>query len=190
MTTEPRSMTLTLARVPAVQRAGERSAALLGSGGRELSQQRRELARCVLLQPAEALAAAGAVLDAATRSECVGVMVVARTRLCQAALALGHVSEAVRHARPLAPLANGESCDDLYRGEVWLAAHQALAQADPQAAAQLLVKVMNWLHETCRHHVPEPFHDSFLQRNPVNRALLALAARAREAGAGAAAAPD
>jgi hypothetical protein len=124
------------------------------------------------------------------RSERVGVMVVARTRLCQAAMALGHLAEAARHARPLAALTDGESCDDLYRGEVWLAAHQALAQTDPQAAAQLLVKAMNWLHETCRHQVPEPFRDSFLQRNPVNRALLALAARAREAGAGAAAASD
>ena len=157
--------------------AFERAASNIGRGARALSRHRLVLARCIALDPADALAAAGEVLDSAIASQRLGLMAAARTRLCQAAFALGHVAEAARHARQIVALADGVGSDDVYRGEVWLAAHRALAPIDPQAAATALHVAETWLHETARSHVPEPFRESFLHRNPVNRELLALAQR-------------
>jgi hypothetical protein len=68
--------------------------------------------------------------------------------------------------------------DDLYRGERWrnavLAFEAAGAGADARAAAR---SGRDWVHQTAEAHVPAEFRDSFLHRNPVNRELLALAAR-------------
>jgi DNA-binding SARP family transcriptional activator/tetratricopeptide (TPR) repeat protein len=155
----------------------ERAASHVGQRGRPLSHCRLLLLRCTVLDPADALAAAGEVLDAAMASQRLGVMVAARTRLCQASLALGHVAEATRHARQLASLAQSDGSDDLYRAEVWLTAYRALIQSDPQRAEIVLRTALKWLRETARNHVPELFRDSFLHRNPVNRDLLALASK-------------
>ena len=62
--------------------------------------------------------------------------------------------------------------------ELWLHCGRALAAAgDAAHAGEVLARGRAWLHATAREHVPEPFRDSFLHRNPVNRELLALAAR-------------
>jgi hypothetical protein len=36
---------------------------------------------------------------------------------------------------------------------------------------------LDWVTQVHDHHVPPAFRDSFLQRNPINRELQALAAR-------------
>ncbi len=154
-----------------------RAEAQIGVNGRALSRHRLVLMRCSVLDPAEALAAAGEVLDSALAAKRAGVMVAARTRLCEAALALGHHAEAARQARLLAELAPGDSCDELYRGEVWLAAYQALAAVDPKSAAKVLERALSWVHEVANRHVPQAFRDSFLHRNAVNSKLLAFASR-------------
>lgn len=161
------------------QRGGaafERAASQLGRNARALSRHRVAIARCTELEPADALAQAGEVLDAAMLSQRVGVMIAARTRLCQAAFALGHAAEAARHARVLAQIADDDGSDDLYRAEVWLAAYLALADVDRPLASSVLERAQRWLHETAQRHVPEPFRDSFMHRNPVNRALRAASA--------------
>jgi len=157
--------------------AFDRAVAQLGTSARALSRHRLALARCMVLAPADALASAGEVLDAAMLSHRIGVIAAARTRLAQAALALGHVAEAARHGRQLAALADHEGTDDVYRGEVWLAAHRALVATDPSLAAAVIERAHRWVRETAQRHVPEPFRDSFLHRNPVNAELLAAAQR-------------
>ena len=149
----------------------------LGEGARALMRQRFALARCVVLEPAEALAAAGEVLDAATVAQRPGLAAAARARMCQAALKLGHASEAARHARHLAALDAHTGSDDLYRGEVWLTAVRALMRVDQPHAEALLQTAVQWVRERAAHHVPESARDSFLHRNPFNRDLLALSAR-------------
>jgi tetratricopeptide (TPR) repeat protein len=157
--------------------AFERAAAHLSAGARALARHRFRLARCAVLAPADALADAGDVLDAAVAAQRVGITFAARTRLCQAALALGHGAEAARQARHLAQLADHDGSDEMYRGEIWLAAHKALAPVDPAAAAVVLERALAWLRDTARQHVPAALRDGFMYRNPVNRELLALAAR-------------
>jgi len=159
--------------------AFERAAARLPPGARALARYRLRLARCAVLDPADALADAGDVLDAAVAAQRVGITFAARTRLCQAALALGHGAEAARQARHLALLADHDGCDDVYRGEVWLAAHRALAPVDPPGAHQVLKQALAWLRDTSSAQVPATMRDGFMYRNPFNSELLALAARAR-----------
>ncbi|HSW22617.1 MAG TPA: AAA family ATPase, partial [Burkholderiaceae bacterium] len=125
--------------------AFESAAAHLSAGARALAHHRFRLARCTVLAPADALADAGDVLDAAVAAQRVGIAFAARTRLCQAALALGHGAEAARHARHLAALADRDGCDEMYRGEVWLAAHRALAPVDAAQAAAVLERALAWL---------------------------------------------
>jgi DNA-binding SARP family transcriptional activator len=149
----------------------------LGPGARALMRHRLELARCVMLEPAEALATAGEVLDAATVAQRPGVVAAARARMCQAALKLGHTSEAARHARHLAALDTHTGSDDLYRGEIWLSAVRALLPVDPAQAHALLQAAVQWVRERAAHDVPEVFRDGFLHRNPVNRELLELGSR-------------
>jgi hypothetical protein len=63
----------------------------------------------------------------------------------------------------------------LLPAEPWLLVTRALdAAGDPEAGA-VLKRGVDWLHRTAVEQVPEPFRASFLQRNPVNRALVALA---------------
>jgi hypothetical protein len=51
-----------------------------------------------------------------------------------------------------------------------------LAAGDHAHGAEVLAQGQHWLRTTVRQHVPELFRDSFLHRNPVNRALLAMTA--------------
>jgi tetratricopeptide (TPR) repeat protein len=66
----------------------------------------------------------------------------------------------------------------LYPPEYWWIAHQIFAAAsDGPAADRALGKGVNWIRQIALPQVPAPFLDSFLQRNPVNRALLTTAGR-------------
>jgi len=64
-----------------------------------------------------------------------------------------------------------------YRALVWLIAARALQGSDAPFACRVVQQAAHWLHESARERVPPEFRDSFLHRNPVNRDLLALAAR-------------
>ena len=59
----------------------------------------------------------------------------------------------------------------------WLAAQVFEANGDGDEAMMALARGAHWVRRTALPNVPEPFRDSFLQRNPTNRALLAAADR-------------
>ena len=67
---------------------------------------------------------------------------------------------------------------DLYLAEAWWFAFRAL-DAVPGCEAQAreaLLQGVAWINETARN-VPDEFRDSFLHRNPINRAILTTATR-------------
>ena len=67
---------------------------------------------------------------------------------------------------------------DLYRGQAWWLAAQVFdANGDSAQALMALAQGTDWVRRVALPHVPEEFRDSFLQRNPANRALLAAADR-------------
>ena len=85
----------------------------------------------------------------------------------------------MRHAEAALDLAARCQSISLLPAELWLHAARAFqAAGDPRRAGELVALGRDWIRDTAREHVPEAFRDSFLNRNPVNRELLALAARA------------
>jgi len=53
------------------------------------------------------------------------------------------------------------------------------ASGQRESATTLLASGIKWIRETALPQVPEAFRDSFLHRNPVNRALLTAESRLR-----------
>lgn len=127
--------------------------------------QRFEVSRALSLQ----LAAAG--------SEEEGVKATVDLHWCSAALAIGRLETALTCAtRLVRRLDDGISPEQTYTPEAWWVAHQAYTAAGrTEAAARALHRGVEWILQEALPHVPAPFVDSFLHRNPVNRALLAAA---------------
>jgi hypothetical protein len=93
------------------------------------------------------------------------------------ALACGHTTVAVGHAVEALALWPEHLPDDFYIGEVWLAAAEALHAAGDTRLVELLRQASAWIGRAAQDHVPEQFRDSFLNRNPFNRELIAMAGR-------------
>ncbi len=75
-------------------------------------------------------------------------------------------------------LADEHQTTALLPAELWLQCGRALAAAgDVAHAGEVLTRGRDWLRTTAAEQVPEPFRDSFLHRNPLNRELLALVSR-------------
>jgi hypothetical protein len=51
------------------------------------------------------------------------------------------------------------------------------AAGDSVAAQAALERARSWIHDVALPNVPDEFKDSFLQRNPVNRAVLTAPGR-------------
>lgn len=151
---------------------------------RELFDQRQGwglaqgLTRLALLAPAEALKKARTLGLLAHASERIGTLVHARVCEAEAAAALGlrpEVRSAAQDA--LHWLSEGYTTDNVVcRSEMYWATHQALRSVgEDEAAARALKLGLRWLQEQALPHVPAPFMDSFLHRNPAVRGLLAAA---------------
>lgn len=86
----------------------------------------------------------------------------------------GRADEAAAQAAPLAEaLATLDAL--VYPPAAWWAVYQALAAHQPDTAAAALARATDWLAQAVRQQVPEALLKSFVERNPVNRAVLAAA---------------
>jgi tetratricopeptide (TPR) repeat protein len=132
-------------------------------------------------EPAVALAQLDLVRKEAQRIGHLGTVLAARIRAAEAALVVDP-GRARKEALAALSLAQERNTLVLLPAELWLHCGRALAAGgDAGHAAEVLAQGHDWVHKTAAEQVPESFRDSFLQRNPVNRALLALAAQARGA---------
>ncbi len=101
----------------------------------------------------------------------------ALTRTAQHQLALEQFTQALETSSQAMRLIETYDPDHLYRAEVFDAHFQALeANHHPETHAHLQ-RTLNWLLETADHHVSPGFRESFMTRNPVNRAILEAAKR-------------
>ncbi len=101
----------------------------------------------------------------------------ALTRTAQHQLDLEQFAQALETSSQAMRLLENYDPDHLYRAEAFEAHFRALeANHHPETQAHLQ-RTLNWLLETADHHVPPEFRDSFMTRNPVNRAILEAAAR-------------
>jgi tetratricopeptide (TPR) repeat protein len=95
-------------------------------------------------------------------------------------------AQALVHAKAALELARSAEFVHSYRGEFWLHLGRVLlANGLAVRAQRLLAAGADWVRRTAQFHVPEPFRESFLHRNPVNVELLALAAKLTRDAAGA-----
>lgn len=136
-------------------------------------------------EPAAAWRELAAVAVDARRIGHLGVARAAHVRAAAACLELGDAACARDEALAALALAADGRCDVvLLPAELWLHAGRALAAAADPLTAGVIEQGRRWLLDTAANEVPEPFRDGFLQRNPVNRELLALAARHPPASGG------
>ena len=114
------------------------------------------------------------------RAQAIGhIGIVLATHIRAAAAAAGHDPEVARSEalQALALADQGRQTTALLPAELWLHSARALLAAQDPQAQSVLQQGRDWLLRTADEQVPEPFRDSFLNRNPVNRDLLALASR-------------
>ena len=122
------------------------------------------------------LASYDEVLQMAMQLEFAGVAMkvrllraLAQSRACQTAEAATAMREIIGQLSAVQPV-------DLYFGEAWWIAAQVFdANDDREDALMALAHGAKWVRQVALPNVPEPFRDSFLQRNPSNRGLLAAA---------------
>lgn len=136
------------------------------------------------LPPDEGEHLAASLAEWASGQERLGLAMSGHVRAAAAALYLHEQSEgdptvlerAQSHARKALRLARGYQPDSFYQAEVWLvAAKVLLATGLTTEARAALVDGRAWVLRVHATQVPSAFQSSFLERNPVNRELLALA---------------
>ena len=116
----------------------------------------------------------------ASARERFGVALAGHVRAAACALAQDAAARALPHVEAALNLAREHQPDSFYAPELWLVAaqvHAALGHADD--AARLAGDGRQQVIAVHDAHVPAEFRASFLQRNAVNRQLMALALRSR-----------
>jgi DNA-binding SARP family transcriptional activator len=107
-----------------------------------------------------------------------GVALKVRVLRAEHLLRANDVPAAVEAIRSVGPVDGAVSPWDMYLPEAWWIAFRVFeAAGDEQAALDALRTAVDWINERALPQVPDEFKDSFLNRNPVNRAILTTATR-------------
>ncbi|MGZ8255317.1 MAG: ATP-binding protein, partial [Burkholderiaceae bacterium] len=139
-----------------------------------------ELERAESLDHPEALAVCEEVRKGAEAREYVGIAMKAGLLAARAALQAGDIDSARERWDAMQALRAHRQPADCYPPHADAIGRDILrAAGDEAGAAERLAAAVAWIHEVALPHVPDGFRDSFLHRNPVNRALLTAASRSR-----------
>ncbi len=159
-----------------------RSTELAEQDRRHAAWVRRELVCSEFAAPEQGLVHAEHAIDRAARAHLHGLRLAGHTLRMEHALALGDLRRAQADVPLVLALRESYEPTSLYRARVgWAAVRVLLALRDPQAHT-LLASEVAWVRQTASSHVPAAFCASFLERNPVNRDLLAAATQQRLGG--------
>jgi hypothetical protein len=119
-----------------------------------------------------------ALVHEARQLELAGVATCGELLAAHALHQAGRPDEAAGEPRRLLPMLEQTLPADLYLPEAWWIAIQAFdAVGAGDEAAMALALALRWIHQVALPQVPESFRESFLQRDPTNRWLLAAASR-------------
>ena len=151
--------------------------ALLSPSARFAAYAQAELLAARFGEPDAGYRAATAVVLQAGNRQMQGVRMAGLACAARCALGCGHTTVAVGHAVEALALWPEHLPDDVYIGEVWLVAAESLLAAGDPRLADVLRSATQWILGAARDRVPEEFRDSFLNRNPFNRELIAMAGR-------------
>jgi DNA-binding SARP family transcriptional activator/tetratricopeptide (TPR) repeat protein len=150
---------------------------LLPGGAQTTMRMLLEVEHALDLPPADGLALLEAVAEQAARQGHAGVGLATRVRAAEIAAGVDP-ARAQREAQAVIDALARHTYTGPYFVEPWLAAARAFAAAGEAAAARAaLAQGRDWITRTAREQVPAEFRAGFVERNPANAALLALAAR-------------
>jgi DNA-binding SARP family transcriptional activator len=163
---------------PAVELA--RAADLLQRGGDFYMSALLDLERAATLPAVAALQLCEATAGAAEGREYGGIATKARLLAARATLEAGDRKAAGRRWSELqATLQTLQPADCYVLEPAAIGIEILAANGDGTAADAVLAAALGWLRQSALPQVPDAFRESFLQRNPVNRALLAAESRRR-----------
>lgn len=152
----------------------------LAGGGMRATSKQWTIAPdlCTAHAPDEALAEARCHVDACRALGMNIYLWPMLTRAVQALTRAGRTAEAALAAREMVAECAGKQPYGLYIPEVWWILHSAFSSdGDEVAARAALESAASWIGKVALPHVPGAFRDSFLNRNPINRTVLAAAQR-------------
>ncbi len=149
----------------------------LGDGEAQLAQWHAELLRMLAAPAADLGARASSIAALAASRGAMGHALAARLATASAAHAARDPATVLEHARGALQLMRRHTLASSYRPRYWQMCHELLWPLDPESGRRALREGVDWVHTVARYHVPDEFRDSFLHRNPVNRALLRAAMR-------------
>lgn len=135
------------------------------------------LQQAVLLTPKKASPLVEQTLESARKYELYGLVIAAETRLAQVLLGLKQDVKAKEHSADAIRLLETYDPVDFYLGEVFWTHYQALKANQDKGANGWLKQTLTWLMDVANNKVPPDYRDSFLTRNPVNKAILDEAKR-------------
>jgi DNA-binding SARP family transcriptional activator len=162
-----------------------RALALLERGGDPHVRMHALLDEAAVLEPPAAAARCADVMRSAGELEFGGVVLRAGFLRVEALHRGGESEKALNEVRDFVARLDHTHPVDMYLPEAWWIAVQVFDAAGAVDEALLaLAHATRWIRQVALPHVPEPFRDSFLNRNPVNRRLLAAADRRLAGGRG------
>jgi DNA-binding SARP family transcriptional activator len=149
------------------------------SGGDERRMLRRlRLVQAQALPPEQALPLLDQAVQAPTLAASAGAALPLQVRLAQVCLALGDAARAHRAAERAADWLLAVHPLEMSPAEVWLTlAQTSQAVGDEAQARQAVQQGLAFVEHIAAEHLDAVFHDSWRRQNPVNAALLALAAK-------------
>lgn len=152
--------------------------AALGERGDVHMRMLAQLDAALSMPAADAAAHCAIVQRMAEETEYLGIAAKARLMRANHTLRAGEAALAAACLRDLPAHLDGVRPADTYPAEEWWIAHEVfMAAGDRAAAAEALGRGVDWIQRTALPNVPDEFKDSFLNRNPVNRAILTTASR-------------
>ncbi len=158
----------------------QRAAAELARGDDYYIGALLALERSETLEAAEAMSVSDAVAREAGQREYGGIAMKARLLAARAALRAGDLPSAAARWNELEQRLQALQPADCYPlAAAVIGIEILLAAGSKERAAAVLAGALAWLRETALPQVPQAYRESFLQRNPVNRALLNAESRLR-----------
>jgi DNA-binding SARP family transcriptional activator len=153
---------------------------LLGEAGSAVLRMGAQLDLARELAPTDGAALSHQVGAEAERADLLAIAQTARIREIDCLLRANDRAQAASLAQAMLERLQDCHPSDVYLAEVWWAAFRAFdaAASHRSKAREVLHRGVAWINEVAAHNVPDAFRDSFLSRNPVNRALLTAATRA------------
>src|SRR4030095_891957 len=156
----------------------EKALALLGEAGDPFMRMLVQIDHALSLPPPQAIACCEAVQRMAEELEYLGIAAKARVMRVRHFLRVGAVQTAISVLRDLPAHLTDVQPADMYRAEAWWIEFEAFsAGGDIVDATNSLAHAVDWINTVALPSVPDEFSDSFLNSNPINRAILTTATR-------------